>query len=255
MWWHSHVSLMRESLHLYTQHTLDTLDDPHFFKPEVDTVVNEPSCDEDEYKNDGEDQCGGEQVSDFNGSGPSTSRATVEEIVHVDDGESDEQHSLSESEGDGEVVPRQRKRNREFNKQDLQSNKKRAYAASIRPIHGPDEWPKVTTDLILPLKIKARPGRPMRARKRAADEPSLPARRVACKGYNEAGTSGVAETHKHLKKKKYKPRDVNKDGTGTSGASQDTSNVNQSIDKGKRYMEATTKARCTTGGSQPHVRT
>ena len=26
----------RESLHLYTQHTLDTLDDPHFVKPEVD---------------------------------------------------------------------------------------------------------------------------------------------------------------------------------------------------------------------------
>ncbi|KAB1223400.1 hypothetical protein CJ030_MR2G012397 [Morella rubra] len=96
----------RESLHLYTQHTLDTLDDPHFVKPEVDTVVNDPSCDEDEYKNDGEDQCGGEQ-----------------------------------------------------------------------------------------------------------------------------------------------------DGTGTSGPSQDTSNVNQSIDKGKRCMEATTKARCTTGGSQPHVRT
>ncbi|KAB1203416.1 hypothetical protein CJ030_MR8G000565 [Morella rubra] len=116
-----------ESLHLYTQHTLDTLDDPHFVKLEVDTVVNEPSCDEDEYKNDGEDQCGGEQ--------------------------------------------------------------------------------------------------------------------------NEAGTSGVAETHKLLKKKKYKPRDVNKDGTGTSGPSQDTLNVNQSIDKGKRCMEATTKARCTTGGS------
>ncbi|KAB1212786.1 hypothetical protein CJ030_MR5G011886 [Morella rubra] len=63
---------------------------------------------------------------------------------------------------------------------------------------------------------------------------------------NEAGTSGVAKTHKHLKKKKYKSRDVNKDGTATSGPSQDTSNVNQSIDKGKRCMEATTKI--TSGG-------
>ncbi|KAB1206071.1 hypothetical protein CJ030_MR7G009300 [Morella rubra] len=153
MKWDKHISMVHIYLHLGGVLSLDS---QSYIggEPEVDTVVNEPSCDEDEYKNDGEDQCGGEQVSDFNGLGPSTSRAMVEEIVHVDDGESDEQHSLSESEGDGEVVPRRRKRNREFNKQDLQSNKKRAYAASIRPIHGPDEWPKVTADLILPRRLR-----------------------------------------------------------------------------------------------------
>lgn len=59
---------------------------------------------------------------------------------------------------------------------------KRTYAASISPIPGPKEWPKVIANLILPPKIKARPGRPRRARTRATDEPPPPVRRVAHKG-------------------------------------------------------------------------
>jgi hypothetical protein len=51
---------------------------------------------------------------------------------------------------------------------------KKAYAPSIYPMPGPEEWPKVTIDTILPPLVRTQPGRPKKVRRRAEDEPQHP---------------------------------------------------------------------------------
>lgn len=48
---------------------------------------------------------------------------------------------------------------------------KKAYAPSIHPMSGPDEWPKVTLNTILPPLVRTQPGRPKKARRKEIDEP------------------------------------------------------------------------------------
>lgn len=58
-----------------------------------------------------------------------------------------------------------------------------AYAPTLHVMSGPDDWPSISVDNVLPSCIKARPGRLKKARKRAADEPQLPYR-VTRQGYD-----------------------------------------------------------------------
>jgi hypothetical protein len=68
---------------------------------------------------------------------------------------------------------------------------KKAYAPSIHPMPGPDEWPKVTVDTILPPLVRAQPGRPKKARRKETDEPEHPYK-VTRQGYDvRCGNCGL----------------------------------------------------------------
>jgi len=68
---------------------------------------------------------------------------------------------------------------------------KKAYAPSIHPMPGPEEWPKVIVDSILPPLVRTQPGWPKKARRRDADELQHPYK-VTRQGYDvRCGNCGL----------------------------------------------------------------
>jgi hypothetical protein len=68
---------------------------------------------------------------------------------------------------------------------------KKAYAPSIHPMPRPEEWLKVTVDIILLPLVRTQPGRSKKARRRDVDEPQHPYK-VTRKGYDiRCGNCGL----------------------------------------------------------------
>ncbi|KAF7843506.1 Glycoside hydrolase, family 47 [Senna tora] len=107
-----------------------------------------------------------------------------------------------------------------------------AYTITIGPVPSEENWPTSNHTKILPPHYKTAPGRPKKARKRAADEPQNPFREsrkgatMRCGncgsiGHNARGCKGPVNPNRKIYKKKKKKNSKTTEGLSTQ-ATQDT---------------------------------
>ncbi|XP_052194908.1 uncharacterized protein LOC127802872 isoform X2 [Diospyros lotus] len=92
---------------------------------------------------------------------------------------------------------------------------RKAYAHNIDPIPGEEDWPKTNQNPLVAPKYNNGPGRPKKARKKAADEPINPYRvsrkgqslkcgNCGAVGHNARGCKGVVNPNRKIRKKNQK---------------------------------------------------